>query len=215
MNKKKIFVSGTFNVLHSGHIRLLRFAKELGGHLIVGVQGDKISSGESFVPENLRLEAVKTNSFVDETFIFNKSIEDVLHEIKPDIVVKGKEHEYNFRKLYKGLKPFEDKIILPQATPNSDPSWFCFLITVCQDVGFSRNELTSFLEQNVIETRTLFAGNLTCQPAFYDKPMRKINNLGNTDYVMNNTFFVGVYPGIDNVQIEYMLDIFTKFFKNN
>ena len=111
MNKKKIFVSGTFNVLHSGHIRLLRFAKELGGHLIVGVQGDKISSGESFVPENLRLEAIKTNSFVDETFIFNKSIEDVLHEIKPDIVVKGKEHEYKDNDEAKVLKKYGGKLL--------------------------------------------------------------------------------------------------------
>ena len=121
----------------------------------------------------------------------------------------------NFRKLYKGLNPFEDKIILPQATPNSDPSWFCFITTVRENAGFSRNDLTSFLEQNGIETRNLFAGNLTRQPAFKDKPMRKINDLENTDYIMNNTFFVGVYPGIDDMQIEYMLDIFTKYFQNN
>jgi CDP-6-deoxy-D-xylo-4-hexulose-3-dehydrase len=121
----------------------------------------------------------------------------------------------NFKKLYKGLKPFEDKIILPQATENSDPSWFCFLITVRDNAGFSRNDFTGFLEQNGIETRNLFAGNLTCQPAFQDKPMRKINDLRNTDYIMNNTFFVGVYPDINDDQIEYMLDTFTKFFQNN
>ena len=121
----------------------------------------------------------------------------------------------NFNKIYKGLTPFEDKIILPYATPNSDPSWFCFLIMVRENAEFSRNELTSFLEQNSIETRNLFAGNITRQPAFQDKPMRKINDLGNTDCVMNNTFFVGVYPGIDDEQIEYMLDTFTKFFQNH
>ena len=121
----------------------------------------------------------------------------------------------NFEKLYKGLKQFEDRIILPQATPNSDPSWFCFLITVRENVGFSRNDLTHFLEQNGIETRNLFAGNLTRQPAFLDKPMRKINDLENTDYVMNNTFFVGVYPGIDENQIDYMLNKFSQFFKEN
>ena len=121
----------------------------------------------------------------------------------------------NFNKLYQGLKPFEDKIILPKATPNSDPSWFCFLITVMENAGFYRNDLTSFLEQNGIETRNLFAGNLTRQPAFMDKPMRKINDLENTDYVMKNTFFVGVFPGIDDSQIEYMLDTFIKYFHNN
>ena len=121
----------------------------------------------------------------------------------------------NFKKLYEGLKPFEDKIILPQATPNSNPSWFSFLITVRKNERFSRNELTSFLEQNGIETRNLFAGNLMRQPAFQDKPLRKINDLENTDYIMNNTFFVGVYPGIDDAQNQYMLDTFTKFFQNN
>ena len=121
----------------------------------------------------------------------------------------------NFNKIYKGLTPFEDKIILPQATPNSDPSWFCFLITVRENAGFIRNDITGFLEQNGIETRNLFAGNLTRQPAFQDKPFRIIGNLGNTDYIMNNTFFIGVYPGIDDAQIEYMLDTFTKFFQNN
>ena len=110
---------------------------------------------------------------------------------------------------------FEEKLILPQATPNSDPSWFCFLITVEKNAGFSRNELTSFLENHCIETRNLFAGNLTRQPAFHDKPMRTINNLDNTDYIMYNTFFIGLYPGIDDLQIEYMLDTFKKFFQNN
>jgi len=121
----------------------------------------------------------------------------------------------NFKKLYKGLKPFEDKIILPKATPNSDPSWFSFLITVRENAGFYRYNLTSFLEENKIETRNLFAGNLTRQPAFQNKPMRKINVLENTDYIMNNTFFIGVYPGIDDAQIKYMLDTITKFFQNN
>jgi len=121
----------------------------------------------------------------------------------------------NYKKLYKGLKIFEEKLILPQATPNSDPSWFCFLITVEKNAGFSRNELTSFLENHCIETRNLFAGNLTRQPAFHDKPMRTINNLDNTDYIMYNTFFIGLYPGIDDLHIEYMLDTFKKFFQNN
>jgi len=119
----------------------------------------------------------------------------------------------NFNKLYEGLKLFEDRIVLPQATSNSDPSWFCFLITVRENAGFSRNDFTGFLEMNAIETRNLFAGNLICQPAFQDKPMRTINDLRNTDYIMNNAFFVGVYPGIDDEQIEYMLDTFIKFFQ--
>ena len=121
----------------------------------------------------------------------------------------------NFNKLHQGLKPFENKIILPRATINSDPSWFGLLITVRNDVGFIRNDLTGFLEQNKIETRNLFAGNLTRQPAFQNRPMRKINDLINTDFIMHNSFFIGVYPGIDDAQIEYILNVFTKFFQNN
>ena len=121
----------------------------------------------------------------------------------------------NFNKLHQGLKSFENKIILPQPTLNSDPSWFGLLITVRNDVGFTRNDLTGFLEQNKIETRNLFAGNLIRQPAFHNKPMRKISNLINTDFIMHNTFFIGVYPGINDVQIEYILKVFKKFFQNN
>lgn len=120
----------------------------------------------------------------------------------------------NFTKLFTGLKQFEDKIILPKKTPNSDPSWFCFIITVKEGAGFHRNELTGFLEQHRIETRNLFAGNLMRQPAFIDKKMRKVNDLENTDYIMNNTFFIGLYPGIDDIQIEFMIDTFTNFFSN-
>jgi len=123
-----------------------------------------------------------------------------------------KKRKENFKKLYKGLKPFEDKIILPQATPNSDPSWFGFVISVRENVGFSRNDLTSFLEENGIETRNLFGGNLARQPAFLNIRMRQINNLINTDYIMNNTFFVGVYPGIGDDQIDYMINKFSQYF---
>ncbi len=118
----------------------------------------------------------------------------------------------NFKNLYKGLKPFEDMIILPKATPNSDPCWFAFPISVPEHAGFSRNKLTIFLEENSIETRNLFGGNLARQPAFLDIQMRQVGSLINSDYIMNNTFFVGLYPGIDDDQIDYMLDKFAQFF---
>ena len=119
----------------------------------------------------------------------------------------------NFDRLHSGLAPFQNKIILPKATPHSDPSWFGFLLTVKENAGFSRNKLTSFLEQNSIETRNLFCGNLTRQPAFLDIKKRQIGDLKNTDLIMNNTFFIGLFPGIDKVQIDYVLEVFRKFFK--
>jgi len=118
----------------------------------------------------------------------------------------------NFDKLYECLKSFGDRLILPEATPNSNPSWFCFLITIRENAGFSRNDLTSFLEQNGIETRNLFCGNLIRQPAFLNIKKRVVRELKNTDLIMNNTFFIGVYPGIDNYQIEYALKKFNEFF---
>lgn len=121
--------------------------------------------------------------------------------------------KYNFDKFYKGLERFSDTLILPEATPHSDPSWFCFIITVREDAGFSRNELTGFLEQNGIETRNLFCGNLTRQPAFLDIKKRLACELKNTDLIMNNTFFFGVYPGIDDDQIDYIVEKFSEFFK--
>ena len=91
-NDRTVFVSGTFNILHPGHLRLLRFASELGDHLIVGVQSDRIAGSEAHVPEQLRLDGVLSNSFVDEAFVIDELPSVVLKRLRPDIVVKGKEH---------------------------------------------------------------------------------------------------------------------------
>ena len=91
-----ILVSGRFNVLHPGHIRLLKFAKELGGKLYVGVESDKIAGESAYVKEELRLESLKSNSWVDECFIFNETIENLIDKLKINIVVKGKEHENKY-----------------------------------------------------------------------------------------------------------------------
>lgn len=94
MTKKKIvLVSGNFNVLHPGHLRLLRFAKECGERLIVAVKSDDLSGPDAHVPENLRLEGVKSNSLVDEAFLTSEPIDKLIENLRPDIVVKGKEHE--------------------------------------------------------------------------------------------------------------------------
>lgn len=91
---KTIFVSGNFNILHPGHLRLLRFASELGDKLIVGVTSDKQGGDEVLVPEDLRLEGLKANVWVDEAFVMDKHVTETISKIKPDIVVKGKEHEH-------------------------------------------------------------------------------------------------------------------------
>ena len=117
----------------------------------------------------------------------------------------------NFQKLYALLEKHQDRLILPQATPHSDPSWFGFVITVRQDAGFTRNELTRFLEDNRVETRNLFSGNLLRQPAFIGIPHRVVGDLTNTDAITERTFFIGVFPGIDDAQLEYIDSVFERF----
>ena len=90
---KTIFVSGNFNILHPGHLRLLRFASELGDKLIVAVNSDQRGGDGVLVPEALRLEGLKANIWVDEVFIMDNPVTETIYQIKPDIVVKGKEHE--------------------------------------------------------------------------------------------------------------------------
>ena len=128
----------------------------------------------------------------------------------PDFVEKRKE---NFNKLWQGLSIFQNYLILPVATKNSDPSWFGFPITVKENDKFTKNEIVEYLENNKIMTRQLFAGNMTRQPAYQDIECRIIGNLENTDYIMNNTFFIGVYPGINDMKIDYIVGVFKKFFE--
>ncbi len=106
-----VFVYGNFNILHPGHVRLLRFARECGDHLIVGVQSDRLAGEGAHVPEQLRYESVQSNTWVDEVMIIDEDIVDVLRRIKPDIVVKGKEHENALNPELKALDEFGGKLL--------------------------------------------------------------------------------------------------------
>jgi CDP-4-dehydro-6-deoxyglucose reductase, E1 len=117
----------------------------------------------------------------------------------------------NFEKWTNGFKQYEEYLILPKATECSDPAWFAFPVTVKETAGFSRTELTNYLSDNLIETRNLFGGNLLRQPAYMDIEHRKIGDLANTDRIMNDTFFLGTFPGMGKEQIEYTLNIIEKF----
>lgn len=128
----------------------------------------------------------------------------------PQFIEKRKE---NFKILYAALERFRDYLILPEATKNSDPSWFAFPITVKDNDKFTKNEIVEFLEKHKILTRQLFAGNIIRQPAYENVNYRVVGDLANTDYIMKNTFFIGVYPGIDQRKQAYILDTFAKFFE--
>ena len=115
-----------------------------------------------------------------------------------------KRRKENFGRYIDIFSPFKEYFILPEATPDSDPAWFSFILTLKNDTPFKRDEFTRYLNENMIETRNLFAGNMIRQPAFINKPGRVVNNLDNTDYIMNNTFFLGTYPGLDKARMDYI-----------
>jgi CDP-4-dehydro-6-deoxyglucose reductase, E1 len=119
----------------------------------------------------------------------------------------------NFARLMSGFGKYAEFLILPRATAKSDPAWFSFPITVRENSKFRRADLVAFLEKNLIETRNLFSGNLLRHPAFADVPHRVVGSLANSDYVTNNTFFIGVYPGLSSGHIDYVLEMFAEFFE--
>ncbi|MCX7705669.1 MAG: DegT/DnrJ/EryC1/StrS family aminotransferase, partial [bacterium] len=117
----------------------------------------------------------------------------------------------NFNKLYEFFKQYERYFILPQWGNYSEPSWFGFPLLVRKDAPFTRAEIVNYLEQHKIATRMLFGGNLLRQPAYQGIKHRVFGRLNNTDFVMKNLFWIGVYPGITDKKIEYMIDRFKEF----
>src|SRR5664280_308174 len=119
----------------------------------------------------------------------------------------------NFREWVRIFSKYPDYFIIPHATDGSDPSWFAFIVTLKEKIPFTRDEITQHLNTNLIETRNLFAGNITRQPGFTNKQWRIAEHLNNTDYIMNNTFFLGTYPGLTKEMFNYTEDILETFIK--
>lgn len=117
----------------------------------------------------------------------------------------------NFQHLYNGLKPLEDVLLLPESTPDAEPSWFGFPIGVREGAPFDRNHLVRELESKKIGTRLLFGGNLTRQPAYKDIEFRVIGDLHNSDYVMRNVFWIGLYPGLTDPMLDHTIDTVKAF----
>ena len=122
----------------------------------------------------------------------------------------------NWKTLKKGLAALENRLILPEATYDSDPSWFGFLLTVRENAGFNRDEIVRYLESKKIQTRMLFAGNIIKQPCFDQirqdsKAYKVIGSLKNTETVMNNSFWIGVYKGINDEMIGYIISTIHEF----
>lgn len=119
--------------------------------------------------------------------------------------------KHNWTRLHAALEDVQNKIILPEPAENSDPSWFGFLISVRPETGLNRNDVTKYIESKNVQTRLLFSGNIIKQPCFNEirgtDAYRVVGNLENSDFVVNNTFWVGVYPGMTDAMIDYMAQV--------
>jgi CDP-6-deoxy-D-xylo-4-hexulose-3-dehydrase len=125
---------------------------------------------------------------------------------------------HNWDRLHKALEGIQDKLILPEPAENSRPSWFGFLISVKPESGLNRNEVTRHIEEHNVQTRLLFSGNLIKHPCFDQirgtDAYRVVGDLANTEFIMNNTFWVGVYPGMSDAMIDYMAKVIKKAVKS-
>ena len=159
------------------------------------------------------------HKYVYSHFGFNLKITDMQAAIgcaqleKLDRIVEARRK--NWQMLYEGLKDLP-QLMMPEPEEGSNPSWFGFLIAVRPEAGFSRNELTGFLENRKIQTRNLFAGNLLRHPAFDEmrksgEGYRVVGELKNTDFVMNNGFWIGVYPGMKSEMLNWMIKSIREF----
>jgi CDP-6-deoxy-D-xylo-4-hexulose-3-dehydrase len=119
----------------------------------------------------------------------------------------------NFAYLNEVMAQFQEYLILPEATPRSEPSWFGYVLTLRDGAPFDRDDLVKFLNERKIATRLLFGGNLIRQPYMEGRNYRVVGDLTNADTIVNRTFWVGVYPGLGRDQIDYMADMFTAFFR--
>lgn len=177
--------------------------------------GESNTCGKRFNQQLGNLPAGFDHKYVYSEIGFNLKMTDIQAAIGaaqmdklPDFCNSRKE---NFREWSRIFSKYPDYFILPEATEDSEPSWFAFVVTLKKDAPFTRDQLTRYLNDNLIETRNLFAGNITKQPGYIGLNYRVLNNLDNTDYIMNNTFFLGTYPGLTKEMMYYSESHLEKF----
>ena len=168
--------------------------------------------GHRFDGQYGELPAGYDHKYVYSHFGYNLKVTDMqaavgVEQLKkfPSFIEKRKA---NWKYLREALSDLEDKLILPEATENSEPSWFGFLISVKPESGLKRNEVTKYIEEHNVQTRLLFSGNLTLHPCFDQirgtDAYRVASSLDTTNFIMENTFWVGVYPGMTEEKLAYM-----------
>ena len=197
----------------TGNPQLHRIARSLRdwGRDCWCATGRDDTCGRRFTQQFGKLPAGYDHKYVFSEIGYNLKMTDLQAAIGaaqmdklPGFVAKRKE---NFARLSEGLRPFEDRLVLPRATEKSDPAWFGFPLTL-RDTRLDRTRFMQYLNDRGIATRLLFCGNVTKQPYFLDNAVkfRAVGDLPHTDTVMNDTFWIGVYPGLGPAQIEYMVE---------
>lgn len=169
--------------------------------------------GHRFDGQHGELPVGYDHKYVFSRFGFNLKITEIQAAIGCEQLKKLpyfiERRRYNWHYLRSALSPLESKLILPEPAENSNPSWFGFLLTVRDGSGLNRNKIVQYLEQNNIQTRLLFSGNYIRQPCFdglrESNLYRVVGDLDNSDCITDNTFWIGVYPGMSNSMLDYMV----------
>ncbi len=177
--------------------------------------------GHRFDGQHGQLPKGYDHKYVYSHFGYNLKVTDMQAAIGCEQLKKFPQfierRRHNWDRLYKALEDVQDKLILPEPAKNSRPSWFGFLISVRPESGLDRNKLTRYIEEHNIQTRLLFSGNLIKHPCFDQirgtEAYRVVGDLSNTEFIMNNTFWVGVYPGMTDEKIDYMAKVIKEIMK--
>src|ERR1035437_4407136 len=179
--------------------------------------GDNNTCGKRFSQQFGNLPLGFDHKYVYSEIGYNLKMTDIQAAIGaaqmdklPEFCEKRKANFIHWTQIF---SKYPQYFILPEATENSDPAWFAFIVTLQKDSPCTRDEITRFLNEKLIETRNLFAGNITKQPGFMNRKWRVADNLRNTDYIMNNTFFLGTYPGLSNNMFDFAEGVLDEFIK--
>lgn len=179
------------------------------------VGGENNTCGKRFTQQFGTLPAGYDHKYVYSEIGYNLKMTDLQAAIGAAQMDKlerfGARRRENFLRYQKIFSAYSKYFILTEATAGADPSWFTYVVSVREDAPFTRNELVTFLNERRIETRNIFAGNILRQPAFIGKPCRVEGELPVTDFIMNNTFFLGTYPGMTEEMFAYVADCLAEF----
>jgi len=183
--------------------------------------GESNTCGKRFTQQFGKLPYGYDHKYVYSELGYNLKMTDIQAAIGsaqmdklPSFVEKRK---LNYSKWNNIFKKYDNYFILPISTEHSEPAWFAYPLTVKRESPFRRDNITSYLNSNLIETRNMFAGNIIRQPSFLNTKYRVSGTLKNTDIVMNSTFFLGTYPGLTQVMIDYTvakIELFLEQFQN-